>query len=280
MPSISDLECVFFDCDDCLYKNNWATAAALDAKFGEYCEAKLGVTKSRMLELFQNRGTTLCGLVGEGHIEENQVEEFLASVHEINLDINPDVELRQMLLSLPHKRWVFTAATSEHARRCLEKLGIQDLFLGIVACSSLEMFNRVGYVSKHDPACFKAAMDIVGVPNGKAGACMLLDDSARNIKTAKSVGWHTVLVGRVDSKGTVIQCSEADVIVNTLHEIPIAIPWLFQSPKVDISTGNAEFCFESKKQRKLKPLESSPGRRVLRRLSTPLSPRSSLMLMQ
>jgi putative hydrolase of the HAD superfamily/pyrimidine and pyridine-specific 5'-nucleotidase len=269
------MECVFFDCDDCLYKNNWATMTALDAKFAAYCEAKLGVTKSRMMELFHKHGTSLCGLVREGHIADSQVQEFLAEVHDIPLEIDPDPELRQMLLALPHKCWVFTAATPEHARRCLDKLGVQDLFMGIVACSSPEMFGRVGYVSKHDPACFKAAMDIAGIPHEKAGNCMLLDDSVRNIKTAKSVGWHTVLVGRQDRKGQVLQCNEADVIVSTLHEIPDYLPWLLQSPKLDVSKEKGMNGFEPKKKRVLKPLESSPGRRVLRRVSTPLSPRIS-----
>merc|ERR1712217_569141 len=145
-----------------------------------------------------------------------------------------------------------------------------DLFLGIVACSSPEMFDKVGYVSKHDPACFKAAMEIASVPDENAAGCMLLDDSVRNIKTAKSVGWHTVLVGRQDRKGQMLQSSEADVVVDTLHDIPLTLPWLFQSAKVGTCEDRAEQGSERKKQRLLKPLESSPGRRVLRRVSTPL----------
>lgn len=267
------MECIFFDCDDCLYKNQWATAAALDTQFGKYCESKLGVTKNRMMELFQAHGTTLCGLVREKHLEEKDVDSFLKEVHDINLDIMPDPALRDMLLSLRHRRWVFTAATREHAERCLEKLGIRDLFEGIVACSSQEMIKRVGFVSKHDRSCFQAAMDMAGVPRDRANKCMLLDDSVRNIKTAHSIGFHTVLVGRQDRKGQTLVCPEAEVIVDTLHEIHSAVPWLFADTEKKPTEPAVEA--SQKKKRELKPLASSPERRVLRRISTPLSPLAS-----
>jgi len=246
-----------------------------------------------MMHLFQTHGTTLCGLVREGHLKEDQVDEFLAQVHDVHLDISPDPQLREMLLSLPRRRWVFTAATREHAERCLEKLGIQDLFLGIVACSSPEMIRKVGYVSKHDPRCFHAAMEFAGMPRDQANACVLLDDSVRNLKTARAVGWRAVLVGLHARDGSAISCPEADVAVNTLHEIPMAVPGLFKSvagkdfPSFCILKGMSKLqdkiCSEvivagpeRKRQRQLKPLDFfSPARRVLRRVSTPLSPRTS-----
>jgi hypothetical protein len=38
--------------------------------------------------------------------------------------------LRELLLNIDRPRWVFTASVAHHARRCLEALGIADLFLG------------------------------------------------------------------------------------------------------------------------------------------------------
>jgi len=223
------IECIFFDCDDCLYRNSWATAAKLNAKFAQYCQTKLGVSEERMLELFQAHGTTLCGLLREGHLVERQVEEFLAEVHDIPLseDIKRDPELRSMLQALPHRRWVFTASTPRHAQRCLELLGIADLFDGIIACSSMDMFRRAGYVSKHDARCFKAAMDIAGVPPSRSSGCVLLDDSPSNLKTAKKVGWHAVQVGLHRRDGSLAECPEADLKVGSLHELRSAWPALF-----------------------------------------------------
>jgi len=307
------IECVFFDCDDCLYKNGWATAARLNAKFGEYCETELGVPAARMLELYKTHGTTLCGLVREGHLSEARVADFLRSVHDVPLeeDIHPDEELRRVLLAIPHRRWVFTASTREHAQRCLRRLGIEDLFLGIVACSSPEVIQRTGYVSKHDAKCFKAAMELAGVSPERAAACMLLDDSASNLRTAKATGWQTVLVGLHTRNGDRVECPHADVAVDNLHELPRAVPVLFEPRAPAPSTAVSEMAADvapaelvpkkvageagagesvapggwaggptvyppflalatKRRCRELKPLASSPVRRVLRRVSTPL----------
>jgi len=274
-------EYVFFDCDDCLYRNSWATASKLNAKFAAYCATHFGLPESKMMELYKTYGTTLCGLIREGHIEESQVSSFLNEVHDVPLDddIQPDAELRAMLLNIPKSRWVFTAATREHAVRCLRRLGIEDCFLGIIACSTTEVFQKAGYVSKHDRRCFEFAMEVAGVPREEAAKCMLLDDSASNLRTAKAMGWSTVLVGLHARNGSEVDRQNADFAVNTIHEIRTAIPNLFGthpvlSKKVE---EPVDFILKRRKDRQLKPLASSPERRVLRRVSTPLSPRSAMV---
>jgi len=282
------VEHIFFDCDDSLYRNDWATANKLNAKFGEYCSTKLGVPESKMMDLYKTHGTTLCGLIREGYLEEYQVADFLSQVHEICLeDVKPDPSLRSMLLSIPHARWVFTAATHEHAVRCLRRMGIEDCFKGIIACSSTAVFEQAGYVSKHDGRCFEYAMDVAGVPRDQAAKCMLLDDSASNLKTAKKMGWSTVLVGLNARNGALVDRTNADFAVDNIHELKTSrFAPLFTSPSpVICSPSKAEefklmYTLETiskrGKVRMLKPMDSSPERRVLRRVSTPLSPRSTV----
>jgi putative hydrolase of the HAD superfamily/pyrimidine and pyridine-specific 5'-nucleotidase len=286
---IDSVQHIFFDCDDSLYRNSWATASKLNAKFAAYCSANLGVPESKMMDLYKTHGTTLCGLIREGYLNEAQVSDFLSQVHDIALDdIQPDPKLRAMLLAIPQRRWVFTAATREHAVRCLRRLGIEDCFQGIIACSTTEVFQKAGYVSKHDPRCFEVAMDVAGVPRDQAAKCMLLDDSASNLKTAKAMGWSTVLVGLHAKNGSMVDTQNADAAVNTIHEIRHALPSLFVSPAVATSHKvqqpkelfQSEVCLKRNRRRELKPLASSPARKVLRRVSTPLSPRSSFALSQ
>lgn len=230
------------------------------------------------MELYQTHGTTLCGLIREGHLQEASVDEFLAEVHDVSLDeIEPDEKLRKVIETVPHKRWVFTAATREHAERCLRRLGIDDLFDGIIACSSREIFNRVGYVSKHDSACFYAAMDFAGVPRSEATGCVLLDDSATNLKTANAVGWRSVLVGLYGRNGSRVECPRADAQVATLHAIEDVLPDLFQKFALGNSCDETVVhtkgvTLDSKKAVKrpcaLKPSDSSPPRRMLRKASS------------
>jgi pyrimidine 5'-nucleotidase len=303
------VEHIFFDCDDTLYSNSWATMSKLNAKFGAYCSDHFGLPESKMMDLYKTHGTTLCGLVREGYIEEAQVPEFLSQVHDITLDedIKPDPDLRSMLLEIPYKRWVFTAATREHAVRCLRRLGIEDCFEGIIACSSTEVFEKAGYVSKHDRRCFEFAMDTAGVPRDQVSKCMLLDDSASNLKSAKGMGWTTVLVGLYARNGSKVDTQNADVSVSAIHEIRQAVPSLFlPSPsttaqkttqltkahfyigkeanidcKGDVSSEpkgkvSPPTSLKRRKDKVVKPSLSSPQRRVLRRVSTPLSPRSKI----
>lgn len=225
------IECVFFDCDDCLYKNDWATANLLTQKINEYCTGVLALPDGKAYELYKTYGTALRGLVEEQLLEDAKVDEFLTNVHDISLeDIQPDPALREMLELVPHPRWVFTASIREHAQRCLQRLGIEDLFLGIISASSRDMIEKVGYVTKHDPRCFAAAMDFAGVAPEHAGRCLFLDDSVSNLKTAKAMGWRTVLVGQhARDTGTLIECEHADVSVDKIHDVREALPDLFKS---------------------------------------------------
>jgi len=229
------------------------------------------------MHLYKTHGTTLCGLIREGYLEEEQVADFLSQVHEICLeDVHPDPALRSMLLSIPRARWVFTAATREHAVRCLRRMGIEDCFEGIIACSTTEVFEKAGYVSKHDARCFEFAMDAAGVPRDQAARCMLLDDSASNLKTAKAMGWSTVLVGLHARNGSEVDRTNADFAVNNIQDIRGVLPDLFASPSLVVCSKAEELQASTTKRgkvRELKPMNSSPERRVLRRVSTPLSPR-------
>lgn len=143
-------------------------------------------------------------------------------------DIGPDLELRRVLEAVPHRRWLFTASIREHAMRCLQRLGIEDMFEGVVSASSAEMIDRFGVTTKHDPRCMEAAMELAGVTSDLAGGCVLLDDSPANLVTAKSLGWGTVLVGdTARGTGHHISCDAADITVRTIHDIRTECPELF-----------------------------------------------------
>jgi putative hydrolase of the HAD superfamily/pyrimidine and pyridine-specific 5'-nucleotidase len=278
--AIAPIECVFFDCDDCLYKNDWATMRLLTAKISQYTESKLGLSGEEVYGLFKKHGTTLCGLVKEGHLGEDQVDEFLEDVHDVPLDFGEDLKLRSMLAAIPYKRWVFTASTPSHAARCLKRLGIEDMFCGVVSASSRRMIDEVGYVSKHDPRCFAKAMEIAGVPKEKAAGCVFFDDSVSNLRTAKSMGWRTVLVGlHARDTGSRIVCEFADHAVDTIHEIPVVLPELFRCPHLEqpqIATDDkTKVTQRQKRKRSLKPCETSPERRIIRKTSEVDSPVSA-----
>jgi putative hydrolase of the HAD superfamily/pyrimidine and pyridine-specific 5'-nucleotidase len=217
---------VFFDCDDCLYQNDWATAKKITESIGKYTSQELGISQAKAYELYKDHGTCLKGLLAEGIIDEAGAEAFLHEVHLINYDdIARDEAMRAAVEGVSaarYRRWVFTASTVEHATRCLERVGVADLFQGVIDTRTCKL------ETKHAAASFDAAMAAAGAAAAKPAACLLLDDSVKNIAAAKAHGWRTVLVGKKDrDTGNPIVCDAADVHVESLHELREACPELY-----------------------------------------------------
>ena len=218
---------IFFDCDDCLYKNDWRVAKLLTAKIESFCSERLAMREGHAYELYKKYGTCLRGMQLEKIIDENVLEEYLEYSHDIPLHehIAPDPALRAMLQSLDPTvpKWVFTASTKPHATRCLELLGVLDMFEGIIDV------RAVDWVTKHDTEAYRRAMAVAGLPaSQRPETCLFLDDSTSNMAAAKAVGWQTVLVGRhARDSGEFIECEHADHAVDTVHELEKIMPHLF-----------------------------------------------------
>jgi len=61
MASSVSTSVVFFDCDDCLYKNDWKVANLLTAKIEEFCKTRVGMEEGHAYELYKKYGTCLRG---------------------------------------------------------------------------------------------------------------------------------------------------------------------------------------------------------------------------
>ena len=204
---------IYFDCDDALYKNDWKTAGLITKKIESFTVGELGLPPGRAYELYKQYGTCLKGLQEEKLLDESRLEEFLHFAHDIPHDehIQRDEALRAMLLKIKTPKWIFTASARHHAQRCLEILGVDDLFEGIIDV------RAVGWHTKHDARAYQAAMDIAGVTD--PADCLFLDDSVSNLKTARAVGWSNVLVGtHARDTGEPIVTDHADHIIGTVHE--------------------------------------------------------------
>ena len=221
MPTMKYL---FFDCDDCLYQNGWKTADKITAKIAAYCSDELGVDKRRAYELYKAHGTCLKGLLVECLMPRDMIDEFLETVHDIDYDdVERDDALRDIVEHCGEQRhrYVFTASVAEHAERCLKKIGIPlDAFYNIVDTRTCRL------ETKHSWQAFDCAMVAAGTADH--AECVLFDDSVKNIRMAKELGWTTVLVGlTARDTGDRIACAEADYHVASLHDIPAVLPGLF-----------------------------------------------------
>lgn len=72
---------------------------------------------------------------------------------------------------------------------------------------------------KPAPEAFDAALRLAGVAS--PSEAVFVDDSTRNIKSARAKGLLTVLVGHTEPH------EDADIVVPNVHELPRALPELF-----------------------------------------------------
>jgi len=209
---------IFFDLDDTLYPANTGLWETIRQRMGDYMHEKLGIAQEeiptlrvRYLETF---GTTLRGLQ---HAYDVDAEDYLAYVHNLPLEkyIAPNPELRQMLLSLPLKRWIFTNADSNHARRVLHLLHLSDCFHGIIDVRAL------GFINKPDPSAYHLALDFAGeiIPEH----CILIEDSSRNLAPAKTMGFTTVLISSRPSDPS------ADHVIPYINDLKSILPDLWRN---------------------------------------------------
>lgn len=220
-------EVVFFDCDDCLYFDNWKIAGHLTDKIEDHCQKEFGLQKGYAYTLYKRHGTALRGLIAEGHLSKDcsaSMDGFLDKVHDLPIYdlLSPDAQLREMILRIDPsiRKFVFTASVSHHAQRCLEALGIADLIEGIIDVKDCQ------FETKHSVTSFHIAMEKAGIDDPEA--CVFLDDSVKNIMAAREVGWRSVLVGRVGRDcGKTVTTEHAEHEVDRIHQLPEVFPELF-----------------------------------------------------
>ncbi|KAJ4834788.1 hypothetical protein Tsubulata_042667 [Turnera subulata] len=139
-------DCLLFDLDDTLYPLSSGLAAACGQNIKDYMVEHLGIEKSKLIELgdllYKNYGTTMAGLRAIGY--DFDYDEYHSYVHGRlpYENLKPDPVLRNLLLSLPIRKVIFTNADKVHALKVLNKLGLEDCFEGIICFETLNPIHK------------------------------------------------------------------------------------------------------------------------------------------
>ena len=133
MKEFKNIKNIIFDCDGVLYKDLDAVFGQVSKKMSEYISKKLNVDLKKAKELqrnyFHQYNTSLNGLMIHHKIDPH---EFLEYVHDIDLDfLKKDTLLREELLKLDVKKFVYTNGSRDHVNNITKHLGIDDLFDGV-----------------------------------------------------------------------------------------------------------------------------------------------------
>jgi putative hydrolase of the HAD superfamily len=187
LPALAHVEAWIFDLDNCLYPASTNLFELIDIRMGEYIQQLLGCDPAEARRVqkghFRDHGTTLAGLMNSHGIDPR---EFLQFVHDIDLArLSADPAVVRALDLLPGRKFVFTNASEDYARRVLDRLGIANAFDG------LHDIHATGYVPKPDPRAYRDLCDRHGIDPYRA---LFAEDMARNLKPAKALGMTTVWV--------------------------------------------------------------------------------------
>jgi putative hydrolase of the HAD superfamily len=158
------------------------------------------------IDYWQRYGATLSGMVRHHGTEP---EHFLWHTHqfpELPKMVLREPHLRQVLLRLPGKKLVFSNAPQHYAQDVLKLLKIEDLFDDLFA------IEHTRYRPKPQVAGF---MRLMRKHRLNPSQCVMVEDSAENLQTAKRLGMQTVWVSTSSRKPAYV-----DVKVQNVMQLP------------------------------------------------------------
>lgn len=183
------MDVLIFDLDNTLYSAEKQLFSLIDVRINLYMTEVVGIpalqVDSLRREYWARYGVTLQGLIRHHDVDP---EHYLDYVHDVDVCslLTPDLQLRDALSGLPHRKAVFTNGSNSHAGRVLNALGIHDIF------EEIYDIRVAGYLPKPFAEPYLAVLAKMGV---KGDRCIMIEDSKENLQTAKRLGMGTILVG-------------------------------------------------------------------------------------
>ncbi len=181
------VDCWIFDLDNTLYPSSIDMFSQIDVLMGRFIAELLGcdLAEARRVQkmYFHDHGTTLAGLM---HYHAIEPREFLDYVHAVDMGVLADApRLRDRLMALPGRRLIFTNADSAYAARALDALGIADCFDGMWD------IHAMTYRPKPEMSAYAGLIEAFAIDPATS---VFIEDSARNLTPAKTLGMQTVWI--------------------------------------------------------------------------------------
>jgi len=207
-----DLRVVLVDLDDTVYPRENGIMKEVGRLILRYMVERMQIPEDQASSLrrryYEDYGTTLRGLQAHHQVD---TEEYLRFVHDIPLEkfLHRNPLLDQALASIPQEKVIFTNSTAEHAEEVLRLVGVRSHFSQIIDLRALQ------YANKPDLRAYHRALGLVGAP---VEACLVVEDSLRNLVPARALGMATVLV---TPDG--MDAHDVDFVIRDLSQLPQAV---------------------------------------------------------
>ena len=184
MKDLINIKYWVFDLDNTLYSGQTKVFAEVSKNMSAYISKKLDIDLLEAKELqkkyFYENGTTLSGLMKYDKIDPH---EFLEFVHNIDISWLPkDLLLRQELIKIKEKKYIFSNGSHDHIKNVTKQLGIDDLFDGAFDITDANFVPKP-HLDPYTKLIEKFKL------NPKQS--ILIEDIAHNLEQAKNLGMKT-----------------------------------------------------------------------------------------
>ena len=184
MKELTEIKYWIFDLDNTLYTEQTKVFSKVDKKMSAFKTKKMNVDLVKAKEIqkkyFYEYGTTLSGLMKQDGIDPH---DFLDFVHDIDISWLPkDLKLREELIKIKEKKYIFTNGSHAHVENIIKQLGIDGLFDG-----AFDIVDA-NFVPKPHADPYKKIIKKFDIDPTKS---ILIEDIAHNLEQAKNLGMKT-----------------------------------------------------------------------------------------
>ncbi|HUE31286.1 MAG TPA: pyrimidine 5'-nucleotidase [Verrucomicrobiae bacterium] len=203
---------LLLDIDNTLYPPSRGVVERVDALINRYLVERVGIDAAEVdgirRRLWSDYGTTLHGLMHRRAIDP---ADYLRFVHAIDLGdlLAADPALAVMLGRIPLLKVAVTNGSAAHARAVLDCLGVRPLFFRVYG------LERLAFVPK---PYVQAYQMVLADLHALGRDCILVEDRAANLRTARQLGMRTVYVADGGPPAP-----EADVSIGSVLELERAL---------------------------------------------------------
>jgi putative hydrolase of the HAD superfamily len=184
MKNLLDIKYWIFDLDNTLYSEQTKVFSEIDKKMSTFISKKMNIDLVKAKELqkkyFYEYGTTLSGLMKQDGVDPH---DFLEFVHDIDISWLPkDLKLKEELLKIKEKKYIFTNGSHAHVENVTKQLGINGLFDGTFDIVDADFVPKP-HIDPYNKIIEKFDLD--------PRKSILIEDIAHNLEQAKNLGMKT-----------------------------------------------------------------------------------------
>ncbi|NEX61378.1 pyrimidine 5'-nucleotidase [Noviherbaspirillum galbum] len=187
-----------FDLDNTLHNASHAIFPAINRNMNTYMAAVLGeggepaddaTVNAARLAYWKRYGATLLGMIRHHHV---RMEDFLREAHrfdDLPTMIRAERGLGRLLRRLPGRKILLTNAPRRYSHEVMRHLGLHRHFAKHIPIESMHVHRQLR--PKPSKQLLRKLMAKEGVSPRR---CILVEDTADNLKAARALGMRTVWV--------------------------------------------------------------------------------------